>query len=268
MYCQHCGREIPNQSRFCSYCGAAQTGQGTQMKPGNSKALIVGIGVIAVAVVALVIVCLFLKDTPNRSASTAAPTTVSTEPIAAATPPQQGWVQEDGKTYYMKDGTPLTGFQEIGNDYYYFYEDGTMAVNTRVEYGDDTLELDGDGHLAGVIFATVANDWSDESYYFGNGGSAAVIEFASTVEGCRSLTFYLKASGNYGSHCNGSWKIFIKTHGKWEHVKDIDFQEPEGYFAIRFDTPTDFDAITAYPTIQGNASYSVYFDVYDVYCRP
>ena len=68
MYCQHCGREIPNQSRFCSYCGAAQTGQGTQMKPGNSKTLIVGISVIAVAVVALVIVCLFLKDTPNRDA--------------------------------------------------------------------------------------------------------------------------------------------------------------------------------------------------------
>lgn len=278
MYCHHCGKELPDQVRFCPNCGAPQSGQTAQMKPGNSKGLILGVGFMILALIVLAIVCLALligRNTPaNRmpeeAAIAAAATTVVTvpEPTAEATLPQQGWYQEDGKTYYMKDGAPLTGFQEIRDDYYYFYEDGVMAVNTRVEYGDDTLELDSNGHLAGVVFAYLSNDWADESYHFGNGGSAAVIEFDSTVEDCRSLTFYLRASGNYGSHCNGSWKVLIKSHGKWEHVKDISYQEPEGYFTIKFDTPTSFDAMTAYPTVQGNASYGVFFDVYDVYCRP
>lgn len=120
----------------------------------------------------------------------------------------------------------------------------------------------------GKTYDTISGQWSEENYHFGNGGSAAVLEFDSEVEDCRSLTFYLKASGNYGTHFNGTWKVYVKSHGKWEHAADLDFQEPDGSFTITFDTPTDFTAITAYPTKQGNASYNVGFGIFDVYCRP
>lgn len=275
MYCQHCGSAIPDQARFCPNCGAAQSGQSTQMKPGNSKGLIVGLVVMALAVVILVVVCLTLlmgQNVPTlRSPEKAGMATAAApvpEPTAEASLPRQGWHQENGKTYYYKDGAPLTGFQEIRHDHYYFYEDGVMAKNTTVASGDDMLEFDSNGHLSCRTFSSLDCHWSDEDYHFGNGGQAAVLTFSSQVKDCRSLTFYLEASGHHGTHFSGKWKLLVRSHGTWEHVRDLDFREPDGSFTITFDQPTDFDAITAYPTIQGNATYSVYFNVSDVRCRP
>lgn len=214
MYCQHCGREIPNQSRFCSYCGAAQNGTDGQTESGNHLGLIVFIGILAVAVM-LFVVWNEAKNTQTPIHTDVTRPSSSASAQITANQSQKSLSQKDGKTY-----------------------------------------------------DTIAGEWSEESYYFGNGGSAAIMEFSSEVEDCRSLTFYLKASGNYGAHFNGTWKVFVKSHGQWEHAADLDFLEPDGSFTITFDDPTDFTAITAYPTIQGNASYSVLYGVYDVYCRP
>lgn len=213
MYCRNCGKELPDHARFCTYCGAAQAGQGGQTKSGKSFGLIIIIGILAVAVILL----LAEKGAENTQPPVRDGNSESslTSASAAATQPRHSSYQDDGNTY-----------------------------------------------------ATIASEWSDESYHHGNGGNAAILEFPSGVEDCRSLTFYLQVSGNYGTHFNGDWKVFVRSHGKWKHAADLDFQEPDGYFAITFDVPTDFDAMTAYPTIQGNASYNIYFRISDVYCRP
>lgn len=195
MYCQHCGREIPNQSRFCSYCGAAQDNQSSQKASSSSKGINV-LGIIAIAIIAFVAGFLALLMSGNVS------------------PSQQSALAE-GITAILPD-------------------------------------------------TTLAGNWSDESYYFGNGGRAAIFELSSPVENCHSMTFYLSASGLHNTHFNGKWKLLVRSHGDWEYVQDLDFQEPDGYFTITFDKAMDFDAITAYPTILGNATYNVYFEVSDV----
>lgn len=216
MYCRNCGKEISDGSRFCSYCGASQTGQNPQAKPKSSTALIVCVAIIVVLAIAL------LASRSDVSAEKSSSVTAASEPakdspITLTTLPPQ-------------TTKPTTQANEITYDF-----------------------LDA--------------KWSDDSYHYGNGGRSAILEFTSTVKNCRSFTFYLEVEGNYGAHFNGTWKIFIRSHGKWEHVTDINFQEPDGYFDITLSSYKDFDAITAYPTIQGNASYSVYFNIYDVHCR-
>lgn len=278
MYCQHCGSQIPDQARFCPNCGVSLSGQATQMKPGNSKKLIAVIAILSVTVVVAVVLCLTLlmggkdassqlplSDETRPQPETLAPETTLPETTAL---PQHGWYQENGNTYYLENGIPLTGLQEIRNDYYYFYEDGTMAKSTTVEYGDDVLEFDRNGHLSCLTLSTVSTSWSEETYHFGNGGQAAIRLISGGVEECRSMTFYLRASGQQGTCFSGKWKLLVRSHGTWENVEDLDFQEPDEYFTIRFDTPMDFDAVTAYPTIQGNATYNVFFDISDVRCRP
>lgn len=216
MYCRHCGKEILNGSRFCSYCGASQTGQDTQAKPKSSTPLIICIALIAVVIIVLFI---SLSDAPAEKAPSAATQeTVYDTPITLATLP-------------------------------------TLQKSNAANKTDE------------ITYEYLDCQWADESYHFGNGGQAAILEFTSTVKNCRSFTFYLEVEGNYGAHFNGTWKIFVRSHGKWVHVSDINFQEPDGYFDITLDSSRDFDAITAYPTIQGNASYSVYFNIYDVHCR-
>ncbi len=37
MYCKHCGREIGDDQRFCSYCGARQQEEGQVLQVERSR---------------------------------------------------------------------------------------------------------------------------------------------------------------------------------------------------------------------------------------
>lgn len=63
MFCQKCGKEIPNDANMCSYCGSALTANGLQNNPQkkgkkkNKKAgCLASIVVVAVALIAIIIV--------------------------------------------------------------------------------------------------------------------------------------------------------------------------------------------------------------------
>lgn len=274
MYCRYCGKELPDKANFCVNCGAPQSGQSEGASPKKSKTPIIIISILVVLAVALVAVVLAVisgsaKESGQENLRISEPAVV-TVPTQTTVPtlPKDGWYQEGGQTYYYDDGAPLTGLQELDNDLYYFYEDGTLAVNTTIDFGDGSLEFDAKGRMVGITLATLSNTWASESFPFGNGGQAAILELEMEVEDCRSMTLYLEASGLYGANVSGKWKLHIRSHGTWEYVQDIPFTQPDGSFTIRFDTPKDFDAITVYPTVQGNATYNVFFDIYDIYCRP
>lgn len=54
----------------------------------------------------------------------------------------KGFITRNGKTYYTgEDGVMLTGWQKIEGSWRYFYEDGTMAMNTVI----DGFPVDEDG---------------------------------------------------------------------------------------------------------------------------
>ena len=53
------------------------------------------------------------------------------EPVSSYTPTADGWVKENGKTYYYKNGQKLTGSRCIGGKYYMFdSKDGHLFKNT------------------------------------------------------------------------------------------------------------------------------------------
>lgn len=43
------------------------------------------------------------------------------------------WVEDGAKKYYFRDGYPVTGWQEIDGDTYYFDKNGVMAKNQMIE---------------------------------------------------------------------------------------------------------------------------------------
>lgn len=68
-----------------------------------------------------------IKPTETTAPETTAPTT-QTEPVETE-PDLSGWLEEDGKLYYMNpDGSLHTGWLTQDGNRYYFHEDGTMAV--------------------------------------------------------------------------------------------------------------------------------------------
>ena len=278
MYCKECGKQIPDDARFCPACGFDQ-----QKKTPRIKGFFVGVIVCAVAVLA--VSALFggdkekpsekqFEDKPTVSASAQVTTPVTeapaTEVSSAPTeeslmPPTNGWHDDSGKRYYYDNGIKVTGLQEIGNNVYYFYDDGTLATDSRVKVNGNTLYIENGGRVDGVELAYVSGDWAEKKYNFGNGGSSSILELDMEIENCTRTGFYLEANGLRGAKVNGTWKIYIRSNGSWIFAKSINYSEPSGTFEIKFDTPTDFDAITAYPTVQGNASYSSGFMLTDVY---
>lgn len=53
-----------------------------------------------------------------------------------------GWGQNDaGRWLYYLDGKPVTGWKQIGGKWYYFYPDGSMAADTKI----DGYEIGSDG---------------------------------------------------------------------------------------------------------------------------
>ena len=168
--------------------------------------------------------------------------------------------------YYIQDGEKYVDLQKIDNALYYVDEDGALAENEDVDYYGTTLHAGRDGIIEGITFDEIGGEWSDEYYHYGNNGRSSVLELSFEVEDCDSFRFYLEAGGLHGAKVNGKWKIYVRHNGNWEFVQDINYTEPNGYFDIKLDGYKNFDAITACPMVQGNATYSAVFYLQNVHC--
>lgn len=286
MYCHNCGQEQSDQHKFCANCGAElkfasqpPRNNDAPTKPGAGKVLgkafVISLVSVFIFFGLLIALVSFIGDSDEEispaetdaiqtdaHADSAGEELSSTETLI----PGNGWYTENGKRYYFQDGAMYVDVQEIDGEYYYFHEDGTLAVNADVDYDGWIFKTDRDGIITRVIFDKIGGEWSEESYHFGNGGSSSILELAIPIEECTSMTFYLEANGEHGAKVNGKWKIYVRNNGKWKFVQEINYTEPNGSFDIKFDEPMSFDAITAYPTVQGNASYSSFFYPQNVDC--
>lgn len=288
MYCHNCGHELPDLGNFCPNCGSkrnppsppkADVNADQQNKPRTGTVLgkAFAISLVAVFIVFGLLIALvsFSDDSAEETISTEIDAiqadndeNSSGEELSGtdALIPDNGWYTENGNRYYYQDGAMYVDVQEIDGDYYYFYEDGTLAVNTDVDYDGWIFKTDRDGIITRIIFDTIGGEWSEKNYHFGNGGSSSILELAIPIEDCTSMSFCLEANGERGAKVNGKWKIYVRNNGKWKFIQEINYSEPSGSFDIDFDEPMSFDAITAHPTVQGNASYSSFFYLENVDC--
>ena len=98
--------------------------------------------------------------------------------------PQDGWHERNGITRYYLDRDPVTGWQDIDGNRYYFREDGALctgwqAIESQVYYlGTDGclatgwLDLDGARYYLGAdgILHTGWQNIGDQRYYFAEDG--------------------------------------------------------------------------------------------------
>ncbi len=284
MFCHNCGKQIMDGSKFCSYCGADQSstkgtpGQQTPGTAGGQKNKTIAIVLAAAAILGAVF--FFggreeekeepLLNLPTQAPTTEAPTQTpetqspTTEAVIETTL-LNGWQEDGGRTCYYVDGEAMTGLQEIGDSLYYFAENGSLVTSKEVDYNGILLRMNAKGLVTAFGYSEVPSDWAEDKYRHGN-AQCGYREMSFEVEDCTSFEFYLEAEGNYGANVNGEWLVYIRSNGTWKHVKTFTFSEPSDAITIRLDGPTDFDAIVAYPTKRGNASYGAYFTVREAWC--
>lgn len=109
------------------------------------------------------------------------------ETVLAAPTQQDGWVEEDGKSYYYKDGEALTGFQTIDGKKYYFnivhgYKETGWYITSaggRYYFGTDGVvksgwvTVDGKNYLLntnGKAYTNWFTTSAGNKYYFGSDG--------------------------------------------------------------------------------------------------
>lgn len=272
MYCHNCGHKLPDHGKFCPNCGTQRISE-SQPQPNShdgrnkrrNKTTISKKSIVKVLVSAIVAALIFSFAGTGGDEDKPDPTVYETTE-ATVNIPDNGWYIENGERYYFQDGAMYVDVQEIDGEYYYFHEDGTLAVNSDVNYDGWVFKTDRDGIITRVIFDKIGGEWSEEKYRFGGSGSSSILELAVPIEECTSMTFYLEANGERGAKVNGKWKIYVRNNGKWNFLQEINYSEPRGSFDLKFDEPVSFDAITAYPTVQGNASYSSFFYPQNVDC--
>ena len=68
MYCQNCGKQIPDGSSFCSYCGEKQQPEGVH-KESKRKKLVLGL-VFGLAAVLVLSVCVFVAGRKGKTGET------------------------------------------------------------------------------------------------------------------------------------------------------------------------------------------------------
>ncbi len=272
MYCHNCGKEISESVKFCPHCGTEQNQHckketkttGTRIWRTIRNILIILVLIPMVILSIAFVSAVFDEDEESRPVEAAAP--AETADPTEITLPENGWYALYGDRYYFKDGLKCVELHEIDGNLYYFDEEGVLSVNKKIPYNGVILHAGHDGRINELTYEAVYGKWAEESYHFGNSGSSSILEFHSEVENCDSFTFYLESNGERGAKVNGTWKVYIRCNGKWEYVDKISYTEPMGTFDFSFDEPKTFDAITAYPTVQGNASYSSLFYLQNVHC--
>lgn len=272
MYCHNCGHELSEHGKFCPNCGTQRVSASQQQsnsrdtRDKHRNQTTVSRKSIVKILVSVIVVALFISFAGPDDDDDVRDSIVYESTETTAYIPDNGWYTENGKRYYFQDGAMYVDLQEIDGDYYYFYEDGTLAVNTDVDYEICIFKANRDGKINRMIFEKIGGEWSEEKYHFGYNGRSSILELSIPVYDCTSMSFYLEANGEHGAKVNGKWKIYVRSNGKWEFLQEINYTEPKGSFDIIFAEAKSFDAITAYPTVQGNASYSSFFYPQNVEC--
>lgn len=161
---------------------------------------------------------------------------------STVTPQKNGWVTENGKTYYYKDGTMLKYRQTIAGKLYYFNSKGEMVKGwltisgKKYYFGKDGAAVKYRQTIGGKHYyfnskGEMVKGWltiSGRKYYFGSDGAA--VRYTQYISGKRyyfngnyqMMTGWLKIKDRWfyftgsGAAATGWWKI----GGKWYYFND------------------------------------------------
>jgi hypothetical protein len=110
--------------------------------------------------------------------------TPRTQPVSTYTIIKNGWIEEDGYTYYYKSGQKLTGSRKIDGQYYCFAsKDGHLYKNTLLYSASTGRTCYADQN--GIRVKNTWVDYNGKRYYMGSDG------YAYTGSRCIAGKYYL-----------------------------------------------------------------------------
>ena len=80
------------------------------------------------------------------------------------------------------------------------------------------------------------------------------------------MTVNIKIEMNYGARCK-DWELGARIDGKWQKLEQISLPDGNGSttHTVKFDTPTNLDAVSITPTIVGGYSWTEWLWLSDIW---
>ena len=131
------------------------------------------------------------------------------EPLPAASilPGIYGWVTENGRTYYYKNGRPIKGWQLIDSAWYYFDSTGAMVTSNWASDKSGWYFMGSDGRMM-EGFREIALGRVDDGWYYFNpkhDGSYGLVLTGGQQIGGTWYYFNPKHDGTFGRMVRGDW---------------------------------------------------------------
>lgn len=201
MYCQNCGKQLPDGSSFCSYCGEKQQPEGVH-KESKRKKLVLGL-VFGLAAVLVLTVCVFVagrkgKTGETKTASAEAPikeekeqdASKKEEQTAEKTVSDANEVSESVTlgSVVVERGSRIAA---LGHEELILYEDNQEVWSTQGIVGRSLMMTEN-----GLYYAREQSGTSVEYYDFQKGTQSVVLGNYSGMEpvGVDGDRLYVKAA--------------------------------------------------------------------------
>lgn len=118
--------------------------------------------------------------------------------------------------------------------------------------------------------AELTGQWQDVHLKDGNSSlNVSAQVYSRTVYNCTEMTVNMNVAMNAGTKCK-DWQVWGRTGGSFVKIAKIYLEAGDGSTSqtITFSSPVTFDAITITPTAVGGYSWSMGFNLTDIWMQP
>ncbi len=138
-------------------------------------------------------------------------------PADAAGAAETGWQQDSTGTYYLKNGSRLTGLQKIGGRYYYFNKQTGLRQTGSVKVGKYYYYFSPSTGAAKKGWVALTSGDGSRKYYYYNSRYRRATGFKTI----KKKTYYLDPNDS-GARAQGGWK---KIKGKYYYFNSKGVQQ-------------------------------------------
>lgn len=255
-----CGYRNPSEAKFCGNCGRKLTANPPVPKKINIVAILFVVGALLVG--GMVKNIFFSHSHQWEPATCTAPITCSECGETYGEPEGHQWIDSTCTVARYCGLCKATSGTPLGHK----WKEATVdAPKTCTVCGATTGEKLRTGYLGTPSGRSQKTTLHDGSFTLNI--HAFVLD--ETVRDCKELTVDMSVEMKAGTKCR-DWQLWGRNNGYFQKIGKIHLPDGDGDICqtLTFDTPVTFDAVAITPTIPGGYSWSLWFEITDVWVEP
>lgn len=180
-------------------------------------------------------------------------------------------VEYDNVIVFGQDGEIQTEEEYTGGQDIWFTidEDGYYVDGSKPAESAAPAPAPAEPEPKDNYIAELKGSWEKVNLKDGNSNlNVSAQVYSQTVYNCTEMTIHMEVEMNAGTSCK-DWQVWGRSGGSFVKIGTIYLAAGNGYTyqTLTFSKPVTFDAIAITPTIPGGYSWSMGFELRDIYYK-